>query len=116
MINLGTLLRVKTDWVYPQREKRQIQDLLVYKKNIIALRNSVTSKKSCSISYIKKSNRELKDYLINVKAYYIKRDTKKVLLVAIDLNDLKQKTFLLDNIVSVEIVQKINNLQNIQIN
>ena len=116
MINLGTLLRVKTDWIYPHREKRQIQDLLVYKKNIIALRNSVTSKKSCSISYIKKTTNELKDYLINVKSYYIKRDTKKILVVAVDLNDLRQKTFLLDNIVNVKITQNINDLQHIKIN
>lgn len=89
---------------------------MVYKKNIIAIRNCVYNGNSIRISYIKKSTKELKNYDINIKSYYIKRDTHQTLIFAVDLSDSKQKTFLLNNIMNVEQLNKKNDQKDIKIN
>ena len=116
MIKINTLYDYKTDWIYPIKQKRQLQDLMIYKKNIVDIRNSVLNKKSCRISYIKKTTKQLKSYDINVKSYYVKRDTKQILVFAVDLSDYRQKTFLLKNILSVIELNKQNTEKQIKIN
>lgn len=89
---------------------------MVYKRNIIDIRNSVYLKKSCRISYIKKTTKQVKEYNINVKSYYVKRDTKQVLIFAVDIDEKKQKTFLLNNILNVIILDNKNDEKQIKIN
>lgn len=116
MICLSQLLLNQRDWIYPKRQKRSIDDLMIYKRNITDIRNSVLNKKICRISYIKKTTKQIKQYFIDVKSYYINRDTKQCLIFAIDRNDLRQKTFLLCNVLSVQRTDMKSEVKQFKIN
>lgn len=100
----------------PIREKRQLEDLLVYKKNIILLRNNFNDDCCSKITYIKKTTQQVKQYQIQLHTYYYNRQKKQVIVIAKDIHSNKSftKTFILDNILKVEksnIKVETNNLK-----
>lgn len=102
----------------PIREKRELEDLLVYKNNIIKLRNNFDSNCCSNITYIKKTTQQVKQYLIQLHTYYYNRQKKQVVIIAKDVNSNKNftKTFILDNILNVEKSNRKVQTKNLKIN
>lgn len=102
----------------PIREKRQLEDLLVYKKHIILLRNNFNDGYCSNITYIKKTTQQVKQYQIQLHTYYYNRQKKQVVIIAKDVNSNKNynKTFILDNILKVEKSSKRVQTDNLKIN
>lgn len=96
----------------PLLDRKKLVDLLQYKSNIIKLRKSAKENKICAISYFKKTTGETKQYNIFVKSYYIRFDTKQIIVLARDVNDKRKdsfKTFFLENIENIEVTDQKNN-------
>lgn len=99
MIDLQQFLTNNTK--LPTREKRSLEDLLLYKQHIICLRNNTENGFYSLITYIKKSTQQVKQYQIDLYAYYFNRYSNQFVLLA--KNNMEQtKTFLLKNILKVQ--------------
>ena len=75
--------------ILPTREKRQLEDILVYKNHIIQLRENAINGICSKIKYIKQTTSQLKQYYIELHAYYYKLDKKQFMVVAKDIYDKK---------------------------
>lgn len=102
----------------PIRQKRQLEDLLVYKKNIILLRNNFNDGFCSKITYIKKTTKQVKEYQIQLHTYYFNRQKKQVVIIAKDTKQNRNftKTFILDNVLKVEKSYKKIETKNLKIN
>lgn len=86
----------------PMRQKRSLEDLLLYKKHIINLRNNIQGGFYSNITYIKKTTQQVKQYQIELYAYYFDRNKKQFILLAKNGNDI-MKTFMLKNVLDVKV-------------
>lgn len=88
----------------PMRQYRQLEDLLVYKKSILQLRNNFYNGFCSIITYVKKSNNQVKKYQLQLQTYYYNREKKQFIVIAKDINSNNEfaKTFILDNILNVQ--------------
>lgn len=93
--------------ILPTRQKRQLEDILVYKKHIIQLRNNALDGFCSRIKYLKNTTNQMKEYIIELHAYYYKMDKNQFMIVAKDVYSKHDydKTFILSNILNVEKTQ-----------
>lgn len=102
----------------PIRENRQLEDLLVYKKNIVLLRNNFNDGFCSLITYVKKKTKQVKQYQIQLHTYYYNRQKNEFVIIAKDVNSNNSftKTYLLNNVLSVEKSNRKVETKNLKIN